>query len=115
MKKTIKAVLLSAFVYPGVGHFSLKKYPVGFAFASIFTVPLYFLFKELFLKAESIAEQIQTGQIPLDVAALHEALSSQALTSDTQTLNFKLYALIIIWLIATVDAYRIAKVQTREL
>ena len=32
MRKSIKAVLLSALVFPGIGHFALKRYQRGLIF-----------------------------------------------------------------------------------
>ena len=107
MKKSIKAALLSALVYPGTGHFFLKKY-TSFALISLaFTVPLYFIFSEIMTKAQHIAEQIQKGEIPFNVSAILNAVHSSTLSADTQEINVKLYLLFIIWLIAMIDAYRL--------
>ncbi len=107
MEKSIKAALLSAFVYPGTGHFFLKKYTLGAAFACAFSIPLYFIISEIVTKAEQIVEQINNGEIPLDIAAISESLSSSIQSIDTQELNIKIHALAIIWIIGITDSYRI--------
>ncbi len=61
MKKSMKAALLSALVYPGTGHFSLKKYTWGGIFAGTFSVPLYFMITDIISKAEQVVEQIKSG------------------------------------------------------
>jgi len=107
MKKSVKAALLSAFVYPGVGHFFLKKYALCTVFICAFSVPLYFIVSEIFTKAEQVVEQIKNGEIPLDIAAISESLSSSMAGVDSQELNIKMYLLVIIWLIGIIDSYRI--------
>ena len=107
MKKSIKAALLSAFVYPGVGHFFLKKYYHTAVFACAFSVPLYFIVSDIFTKAEQVVAQIKNGEIPLDIAAISESLSSSMAGDATQELNTKVYILVIIWLISILDSYRI--------
>ena len=84
MKKSVKAALLSAFVYPGMGHFYLKKHAMFAVFACAFSVPLYFIISEIMAKAENIVEQINNGEIPLDIAAISQSLSSSAVGVDAQ-------------------------------
>jgi hypothetical protein len=111
MKKPIKAALLSAFVYPGAGHFLLKKYYHTAVFAFTFSVPLYFIVSEIFAKAEQVVEQIKNGEIPLDITAISESLSSAMSGDATQELNTKVYILVIIWLISIIDSYRIGRTE----
>lgn len=109
MKKSVKAALLSALVYPGTGHFFLKKYYLFVAFVCAFSVPLYFVVRDIFTKAEQIVAQIKNGEIPLDVTAISESLSSSMAGDATQELNTKMYFMIIIWLIGIIDSYRIGR------
>lgn len=108
MKKSVKAALLSALVYPGAGHFFLKKYALCAVFSCTFSVPLYFIISEIVAKAENIVEQIKNGEIPLDIAAISESLSS----ANAQELNIKMYVLVIVWLLGIVDSYRIGRSKT---
>jgi len=111
MKKPMKAALLSAFVYPGAGHFFLKKYSLCALFACTFSVPLYFIISEIITKAEHIVEQIKNGEIPMNIAAISESLSSSTAGIDTQEINIKMYALVIIWLIGIIDSYRLGRTK----
>lgn len=106
MKRAIKAALMSAFVFPGTGHFYLKKYTMCAIFAFTFSIPLYFIVSEIAAKAEHVVEQIKNGEIPLDIAAISESLSSSTVGVDTQELNIKMYLLVIIWLIGIIDSFR---------
>ena len=105
MKKSIKAALLSALVYPGVGHFYLKKKIVGTLFSCAFTLPLYFIIVGIVEKAERIVEKINNGEIPLNFAAISESLSSSVLDGEAQTINITVYILLSIWFVAIINAY----------
>lgn len=107
MKKSIKAALLSALVYPGVGHFFLKKSRMGFIFAGTFSIPLYFVISEIIAQAEKVVDQITRGEIALDSATISASLSSSMSGVEGQALNMNFYVLIIIWVIAIIDAYRL--------
>lgn len=109
MKKPMKAALLSAFLYPGAGHFFLKKYTLAGIFSCTFSVPLYFIISEIMVKAEQIVEQITKGEIPLDIAAISASLSNSITGANAQELNIKMYALAIIWIIGIIDAYRLGR------
>ncbi len=109
MKKNIKAALLSALVYPGIGHFFLKKYTVGAIFICSFSVPLYFVISEIFAKTIKIAEQIRNGEIPLDLAAISESLTRSTVAVDAQQINIKMYVLVAIWIIALIHSYRLGR------
>ncbi|GHE83113.1 hypothetical protein [Thalassotalea profundi] len=106
MKKSIKAALLSALIYPGVGHFFLKKYKHCIVFLVAFTVPLFFIVSEIITKAQYIVDQINKGVIPLNVPAISQALNDSMAGNNPQELNIKIYVLIIIWLLSVIDAYR---------
>jgi hypothetical protein len=111
MNRPTKAALFSALLYPGSGHIFLKKPAVGTLLICIFTVPLYFVVIEIFTKAQGIAEQIINGEIPLDVTAISESITQSIYGADSQELNIKLYALIIVWLIGIVDSYRLGRIK----
>jgi hypothetical protein len=109
MKKPVKAALLSAFVYPGVGHFFIKKYVICAIFSCTFSLALYFIIIELIIKAQDIAAQIANGEIPLNIAAISEAVTSSAAGVDAQEIDIKMYVLVVIWIIAIIDAYRLGR------
>jgi hypothetical protein len=107
MNKSVKAALLSAFVYPGLGHFFLKKYGRFAIFSGTFSIPLYFIISDIIEKAEHIVKQIKNGEIPLNLAAISESLSSNVVAANTQELNILLYVLVAIWGIGVIDSYRL--------
>lgn len=109
MKRPVKAALLSAFVFPGVGHFLLKKPIPGAVLAGTAFSALWFLITKTVERTLQIAEKIQSGEVQLDVATISELTSQQATGSDAQLLNIAAAALLISWLIGIVDSYRVGR------
>jgi len=108
MKKTNKAVLLSALVFPGAGHIYLKKYLPAVGFIGAFAFLLSVIIGEIIERTEKISQKIINGDIPLEVSAISQALAEQSANSGQQT-SFTGYALLFIWFFAMYDAYRLAK------
>jgi hypothetical protein len=109
MKKTDQAVLLSALIFPGSGHFFLKRYFVGLLLASIALVASYFLISGMIVKALELADKIKSGEIPPDLSAITELLSQQSTGTDLQSLNTAIIFLLVTWLVGIVDSYRIGR------
>lgn len=109
MKKSIKAVLFSAFAYPGAGHCYLKKYPAALLFASAFSVPLFFVVRLLITKANEIIVNINNGQIPLDIISINQSLLDFTSSSQGQEVNIGLYFMVFVWFAAMVDCYRLGR------
>lgn len=114
MSKSIKAVLLSAFIFPGVGHFFLKKPLPGSVLAGTASMALYFIISNAVERALQIADQIRHGEVQLDVAAITELVSKQPTGTDAEFINFVWVVLIISWLIGIVDSYRVGRVQAKN-
>jgi len=108
MKKTTKVTLLSALVFPGIGHLVLKKYAVSLAFIASFSYLIFSFIGDIFKKTQKVVDSIIRGEIPLDINAISEALAEQGVLAGQQQ-TFVGYLLLIVWLLAAFDAYRIAK------
>ena len=106
MKKSLKAVLVSALIYPGLGHFIFKKYVVGIAFIISFSIPLLLLIQGMLAKANQVVLQIQQGETALDVTAISNSLMT---SSDMQTLDTYTYIMLAIWIISVLDVYRVSR------
>jgi len=104
MKKQTKATLLSTFVFPGLGHFLLKKHVQGAALAGTAFVSLYFL----------IAKTVEKTLL-VDAATITELVTNQTTGTETQLLRLALAALIISWLIGIVDSYRVGRAQDKNI
>ena len=114
MKKPTKAALLSAFVFPGVGHFLLKKRIHGAVLAGTAVAALYFLIAKTVEKTLLVSEKIQSGEVQFNAATISELVSSQTTGTETQLLRLATAALIISWLFGIVDSYRIGRAQGKN-
>ncbi len=111
MSKSVKAAMLSVFVFPGVGHIFLKRHIPGIVLAGTALAALYFIISERVERALQIIDKIQRGEVQLDVAVITELVSRQPTGTDAELLNFAWTVLIISWLIGVVDSYRVGRVQ----
>jgi len=109
--KPIKAVMLSAFVFPGAGHLYLKKYAPGIVLAGTAVVSLYIIVSRAVERAQEIADRILRGEVQLDFAVIAELVSRQPAGTDTRLLNLAWAVLIISWLVGIADSYRIGRGQ----
>ena len=113
MKKSTKAALLSALVFPGIGHFHLKKYIPGIILAGSAGAGLYFLISKTLERTLQIVDKIQGGEVQPDIAAISALLLEQPTGAEAQLLNAATAVLIVSWLISIVDSYRIGRVQDK--
>lgn len=111
MNKPLKAALLSAFVFPGIGHFSLKKPVTGVLLSGVAIICLYYLSISVMEVVDKLSAQIESGEIPMDVEIINEVVSQKLLESDTQNMNTPSLVLVICWLIGIVDPFRIGWLQ----
>jgi TM2 domain-containing membrane protein YozV len=105
MKKSIKAALLSGLLFPGIGHFYLKRYIHGIVLFSGAAYAIYFIVSVVVTAALQVSEKIQIGGVPLDVAAISD-LVSQKVSGAEQSTNVAMIALVALWVISIADSYR---------
>jgi len=112
MKKItpIKASLLSLLIYPGAGQLALKKYVNGLVFMLLFTIPLGFTLFELFEHTNQLMHQILEKNLPLNTETLTELFSSIVI-DHTRTFDGKRFVMLIVWIVSSLDAYRLANSQ----
>jgi len=106
MNKSLKAALLSALIYPGIGHLSLKRYLSAIVLIIGFSIPMILLFKQIIEKANQVVAQIEHGQVGMDISSISNALNTTA-GGSMQTLNSYTYLMLAIWVIALLDIYRV--------
>jgi len=111
MKKSTKAVLLSALVFPGSGHIYLKKYITATVLLSAALGSLYYLITKAVERAMQIAEKIKNGEVQLDVVVITELVEKPLSASETQAQFIATSILIICWLAGIIDTYRIGRKQ----
>ncbi|WP_413698947.1 hypothetical protein ACLKMH_15425 [Psychromonas sp. KJ10-10] len=111
MKTPIKVAFLSAFTFPGAGHFFLKKYIPGILLVLIYILILAFLLKDLMAVMEPLMVQIEAGNLPLAIASMKEIFLNQSLFANENTSSVIPYAIGLLWLISVIDAYRLGLIE----
>ena len=111
MKRSTKASLLPAFVFPVAGHLYLKKYIPGVALIVASLVSIYYLITKLVESALEIAERIQSGEVQLDATTISELVSKQTTGTESQLINIATIAIIICWIVGIIDSYRVGRVR----
>lgn len=112
MKSAVKAALWSIFIFPGSGHFVLKKPISGTVIAGISLAALTVVVIEAVERAMQIVDKVITGEIPLDPLVIAEQVSMQS--NQSQMLHNAWYVLIIVWVFAAIDAYRRGRIQDKD-
>lgn len=114
MSKSLKAALLSALVFPGIGHFSLKKRLQGSLLSGITVVCLYILLMAIVDVAQQLSVKIQNGEVPFEFTRIGELVSQQLAGSDGQLVNISSLLLGICWAVGIIDSFRIGWSQDKK-
>jgi hypothetical protein len=105
MKKSTSAVLLSLLIFPGAGHFLLRRPARGCLLVAAALLPVGIIVRDAMQQALAIVDKIQRGEIPLDQAAIERAVAH----ADAASSTLAWCGVAIVWLIAAIDAYRIGR------
>lgn len=103
--------MLLALVFPGVGHFYLKKYVPGFVLAGTAFTALYYLTAKAVARAMQIVDKILSGEIPPDIAVIRELVSKQPTGTEAHLINIATAIFVISWIVGMVDGYRIGRLH----
>lgn len=77
MVNMVPALLFSALVLPGSGHFYVKQKWIGFAYLLIVFAALFFLFQPLLVIVNEVSDMIMAGEISADVGELREIVNEK--------------------------------------
>jgi len=105
----MKAVLLSACVFPGSGHLYLRRFGTGVVLAGAAFLSLYVLVSRTVERAVAISERIQRGEIPPDIAAISDYVSAQSAAGDPLSINLATLVLTIVWLVGIIHCHVIGR------
>jgi len=109
-----KAMLYSAFIFPGSGYFIVKRKVLGLVFIVLTMLLLVPLMIEANHKAQIIAQQIVYGDINLNILAIRERIEQVPGILSNQQVNFIYGGLLLLWLVGILDTYRLAKKLTPQ-
>jgi hypothetical protein len=111
MKKEFTAALLSALVYPGAGHIYVKKYPIALGFICAFSYLLISMIRSLNEVVQEVMSKINAGEVSLSIGAMSQAIK-ELLAEQHHQYDLVGLAMLLLWIFATLDAYRLAKNNT---
>ena len=114
MKRSTKSALLSALVFPGVGHLYLRQYLRGAVLLVVAMTGVAIIVVRSVQHALTIVEKIQNGAVPLEAQALADLVSQSTSGLESVLLNIASLAILLCWIIGIFDSYRIASSQDRE-
>lgn len=112
MKKSNKAWLLSAFVFPGSGYFVIRQPVKGLLVLAISVLCLYIVIANTQAKIQGmrpIINDIMSGKMAADADAIQHKLNSIEGPYAQNTHIIALWVLGILWIGSSVDCYRIGK------
>jgi len=104
-KSKVKAVLLSALVFPGLGQLFQKRYLMAAIVISLSSLCLYILFTEMLVETNAAAARImQSGS--MDFMRIHAEAQQIVLKLNTPLFLGAGYSLIALWLLSIVDIFK---------
>ncbi len=115
MRKSIKAVLFSALIYPGAGHVLLKKYFVGGALILTASVAVYIVLANAVAQASMITDKILNGEIAPDILSISTAAANLQTPEQARTVSIATAVVVLAWVIGIVDAYRVGRTADKDL
>lgn len=109
MKKTTLAVLLSAFAYPGVGHFYLKYRKRAIAYAIVFSIFLYYIMSFAYQQVSIIHQGIMSGDIALTLNEIARYMIKNIEDiNQIKHIGYASYIMLLLWVMCILDTYRLA-------
>jgi hypothetical protein len=103
MKPPLRAALMNAFLFPGVGHIHLKRYARGCIFLLPTLAAAIIFFNGAMDQANEVAAQIMSGNMPLDPTLI--AARVEASSGNTPMMAASVYVLIGFWAASIIDAF----------
>lgn len=114
MQYAMTATLLSAFVFPGSGHFMLKRHGTAWALIVTTCVPLCFVVYHLVQATQHILNRIEKTNMPADFTIMLGALLDRPFGNQTELVSYASYLILACWLFGVVDAYRLGSKMDAE-
>lgn len=106
MDRSLKAALLSALVFPGVGQLYLRRPLRALMFlAPALAAALYF--SSAVLGPVFVAHEIGAGTMALDPFLIQQRIEQSRI--DTGMLNLAALVMLVVWIASTVDAYLLGR------
>lgn len=102
MKPSLRAALLNAFIFPGVGHIHLKRTARGCLFLLPALAAALYFFAKLMERANDIVDQVTAGTMPLDPTLIAARLENAS--GDSALMTASVVVIVVCWAGAIADA-----------
>ena len=106
LSKRNLALLLSALVFPGSGHFVLHRKARGCLFLVPALVALVIVLRQIMARMDQIMAQIDSGALPLDVQLIVEKVDALS-ASDGPAMTLAVCVLVACWIGSLIDTFLI--------
>ena len=102
LSKRNLALLLSALVFPGSGHFVLRRKARGCLFLVPSLVALAIVLRQIMARLDQIMAQIDSGALPLDVQLIMEKVDALS-ANDGPAMTVAVSVLVACWIGSLID------------
>jgi hypothetical protein len=100
------ALLLSALVFPGSGHFVLQRKARGCLFLVPALVALVIVLRQIMARLDQLMAQINSGALPLDVQLIVEKVDALS-ANDGPAMAVAVGVLVACWIGSLIDTFLI--------
>ena len=106
LSKRNLALLLSALVFPGSGHFVLQRKARGCLFLVPALVALAIVLRQIMARLDQVMAQIDSGALPLDVQLIMEKVEALS-ANDGPAMTLAVCVLVACWIASLIDTWRL--------
>ncbi|MEZ5501002.1 MAG: DUF5683 domain-containing protein [Steroidobacteraceae bacterium] len=110
MSRTVKAVLLSGLVLPGIGQLYLRRIWLGLVLVLASLAAAGYVVVTAMDTALAVVDRIEAGEVAMDVGAISSEVE-QTSQATTRKSGIAIYSLLALWIAGIVDAYRAGRKQ----
>lgn len=114
MTHSLKAVLLSGLVFPGLGQWLLGHRMRAAIFMLAVSICLIIIVHQATQQAYAVLDQLQLEGGALDIVTITNAATQATSNIDSSVVQLALIALIFIWVAGIVDAYLVGRLKDRK-
>ena len=107
MDRSVKAALLSALVFPGVGQLFLKRTVRAMVFLLPALIAACYFGNAILQPVMAIAADLGSGALPFDPLLIQERVEQTRI--DTSLMNLASVVLVVAWLASTIDAWVVGR------
>ncbi len=109
MNNSLRGVLWSGLIFPGLGQVVLKHYRRGAAIALVVLVSMVVVVVQAVQQALAILEKIAVDGGEISMSAIARAATEASTGSGSLSIKLLLLLIMVLWILSVVDAYAIGR------